>query len=41
MSDHYHDGEYAEARRDHRGEYADERHDHAPASDGERPAGAR
>lgn len=28
MSDHYHYGEYAEARHDHRGEYADERHDH-------------
>lgn len=28
MSDHFHYGEYAEARHDHRGEYADERHDH-------------
>jgi hypothetical protein len=28
VSDHYHDGEYAEARHDHRGEYADVRHDH-------------
>jgi hypothetical protein len=28
VSDHYHDGEYAEARHDHRGEYADDRHDH-------------
>lgn len=28
MSDHFHFGEYAEARHDHRGEYADERHDH-------------
>lgn len=28
MSDHHHDGEYAEARHEHRGEYADERHDH-------------
>ena len=27
MSDHYHYGEYAEARHDHR-EYADDRHDH-------------